>query len=383
MLFKKGDWVWFMWKHGVELLPVGSGMPYISIAPRWTTGLGLLITEKGLVQKGPSIYSTLALATTDNRICIDFKGNEYIYLTSFKQEDLCKRFGYHNRSIAEMIKDATITQLNPDFDHYGFETKRRLDRDTIHFIKKWLEDKPMKADNKVKSVKATFKVDSHKRGTDLDKVATETTFEDGTTKTEKVKVPPSKKVLTRVESFKARRLQPGDKVPIWKFVKNHIEIINGDKKKITRINKWIITGYREIPQPIVINAPPFVYKVPRAIKLKITPDTIRERYCLPSGPPALRRDRGKMKTFKGKIDKKVFSGNIILASWRPMPDQVHHFVDAPKKNNVGIKTFYLVQRRVAKHTSAVGEELKKLTEIKMLKYPGRDMTDFIRKELAS
>lgn len=247
MLFEKGDWVWFVWKHGVYFLPVGEGPCSIPITPLWTTEL--------------SIYSALALATTDNHICIDHEENEYIYLTSFKQDDLHKRFGYHNESILEMIKGSTITQLNSDFDHYGFETKRRLDRDSINFIKKWLEDKPMKANNKV--------------------------------------TPEIQVILDKVESFKARRVKPGDKLHVWKYIK---------KEK-----RWKAVGVRTVPIVKIVVKPPHVYKVLRAPKLIITSETIRKRPCLPNG---------EVKVFKGKIDKKVFSGDITKTTWPPKRKRV-------------------------------------------------------------
>jgi len=343
MLFDKGDWVWYADKYGTHLLPVGVGTPCIPILPQRTTGPGLLITEEGLVHKGPTIYNILGLAWEDNSHIINYQLGNFLYLTTFKPKDLIKRFGYHNQSIIEMIRDSKITLLNPDFDHYGYCTKRRLDRDTIHFIKKWLEDQPMKAENKVKSVTATFKITSKTTGTDLDKVRQEITLENGQVITEK-----HQKVLARVENFKAKRLKPGDRVPIWRFIKNETHIIN-NKKKITRVNKWNIVGYREVPIPIVVDTPPFVYKVPRASKPVITSETVRTRQCLPNN---------ETKTFKGKIDKKIFSGDITKTT---------HLKRTPYKQ------FDIVKHALKKHLheSYLTDEkiLIRFTELRLSKYP--------------
>jgi hypothetical protein len=158
MKFKKGDWVWFIWKYGVELLPVGVGNPCIPITPLWTTGPGLTITLDGLSYSGPSIYSTLALATGNNHTCVDYKGNEYIFLRSFTPEEV-EKISYY--------KDLELLQMNPKYKHWGRETKRRIDGHTIHFLNQWLEEHPMKAEDKRKKPKhvtAKFKLEQDDRG---------------------------------------------------------------------------------------------------------------------------------------------------------------------------------------------------------------------------
>lgn len=148
MLYKEGDWVWFVWNSQIYTLPVGRGYPRIH-------------TERKYFHDKPSsniwkAHSVLSLATSDNHIIIDTDKKEWIYLCSFTKDQYFK--------IKDKLKDITIYQTNSKYSHYGYETKKRLDTHTIQFIKKSLEDQPMKADKKPKSVTATFKISKDDKG---------------------------------------------------------------------------------------------------------------------------------------------------------------------------------------------------------------------------
>jgi hypothetical protein len=221
MLFKKGDWVWFIWKHGVELLPVGEGYPCIPITPQWTCGPGLSLTTEGLVHRGPSMYNTLALATSNNHTCIDANGEKFIYLCSFTHEQL--------KIVVNDVRNAKLWQMNQAYEHWGAETKRRIDAHTIQFINRRLEDQPMKAKDKVKSVTATLKVEVNpKEGTSFTEVARKVTKE----------------------------------IPVWKHIKYEIRTVNGKKRRV-RVNKWKKVGTKEVNISSTIVKPDFVYKTPR------------------------------------------------------------------------------------------------------------------------
>ena len=91
---------------------------------------------------------------------------------------------------------------------------------------------------------------------------------------------------------------------------------------------------------------------------------------------------GELKPVRGKIDKKIFSGNIHKTTWFNIPDQTHHFEKYPKRIDVGIKTFNAVKYSIKRRTNITDEtELNKLAEVRLLKY--RTMREFIRKELSS
>ena len=318
MLFKKGDWIWFVDKYGTHLLPVGIGMPCIPITKRFTKGSGLMITENGLHRAGASVYNTLANVSKNNTHIIDRNKKEYIYLCSFTSEQLVKKVGLSNNSISTLINRAEILRLNSKYESWGNQTKYRIDAHTIQFINQWLEEKPMKAEDKIESVTAKYEAITDEKG-----------------------------ILTLKDT--------GDreitlKVPIWKRIKYERYTNSDGKIRTKRVDKWVITGYKQFNVPPIIEKPFYVFKIHKMQRYQ----TYIKRWS------------------REWIDPKTFSGDITRTTWLKMPDQTYHFRDFPNKLDVGIKTFNIVKYSLKKYLDKdfiTDDRITRFAELRLLKYP--------------